>query len=76
MYYSSNPERYLHNSEDHIAIMQIESFHHPIISYDASDDIRKIMNAKELSPIARDKPLFAIVRGQGGGKSRILEEIR
>ena len=75
MYYS-NPEYYLHQPGDATAIMDIESFDHPIISYDTSKDISKIMDAKGKEPVSKNKPLLAIVRGHGTGKSRILEALR
>lgn len=48
----------------------------PLIDFDPSINAEKLMTDSKVEPSPRDKPLFAIVRGMGGGKTRAFEEIR
>lgn len=48
----------------------------PLMNYNLSKDINTIYEELSAPPSPTTKKVFATVRGQGGGKSRILEEIR
>jgi len=47
-----------------------------VISFDAEYWAERVMAQAKIAPGPRRKPLLATVRGQGGGKTRALEEIR
>ena len=48
----------------------------PLLNLNPSALIQTVLTAAEIEPSTRRKPLCATVRGQGGGKTRALEEIR
>jgi hypothetical protein len=49
---------------------------HPIIDFDVEKAAEMIFQSAQSNVTGRGKPVFAIARGSGGGKSRIEEEIR
>ena len=48
----------------------------PLLNLNPSALIQTVLTAAEMEPSTRRKPVCATVRGQGGGKTRALEEIR
>ena len=48
----------------------------PLLNLNPSALAHKVLTAAEMEPDTRSKPVCATVRGQGGGKTRALEEIR
>ena len=48
----------------------------PLLNLNPSALIQTVLTAAEIEPSTRRKPVCATVRGQGGGKTRALEEIR
>ena len=48
----------------------------PLLNLNPSALAHKVLTAAEIEPSTRRKPVCATVRGQGGGKTRALEEIR
>jgi hypothetical protein len=48
----------------------------PLLGIDVEEDCRRITSTINLPAWDRTKPLHMIVRGWGGGKTRVLEELR
>ena len=48
----------------------------PLVDFDVNLNVDRLIEGAKMTPDRRDKPLFAIVRGMGGGKTRAFEEIR
>jgi len=48
----------------------------PLLNYDLPGAINDVFSQLSVPPSGTAKQVFATVRGQGGGKSRVLEEIR
>ena len=49
---------------------------HPIIDFDVQGNCDMILKVARTPPKERSKPLVAVVRGMGSGKSRCSEEVR
>ena len=48
----------------------------PMLDFDVEAASEEVVNSALSNDFGRGKPVFAIARGSGGGKSRTLEEIR
>ena len=47
-----------------------------LLEFDTPKELKKILDTAPTKPDSRAKPLHAIMRGMGGGKTRALEELR
>eukprot|EP00961_Rhodomonas_salina_P198317 2675601-Rhodomonas_salina.1 len=65
-------------AQSHMAIIDepAERLQLPLLSFKTENEVAKVMffTAQKASP--RNKPVLAVVRGTGGGKTRALEELR
>lgn len=52
------------------------AYDHPLITTRIEDQENVIWNALNATPDERSKPLIAVTKGKGGGKTRIIEEIK
>ena len=48
----------------------------PLVSFNPDVVVDQLMKISEMTPAERTKPVGAIVKGMGGGKTRAFEEIR
>ena len=49
---------------------------HPLIDFDAEKTADVVLEVASMPADARSKPVIAIARGMGGGKTRVLETLR
>jgi hypothetical protein len=71
-------DEYLNTDKDTGCIMDdpARTMAHPIIDFDVEKASELVIQSAQSDIVGRGKPVFAIARGSGGGKSRIEEEIR
>ena len=69
---------YLNTDKDTGCVMDdpARTMANPMLDFDAEAASEKVVNSALSNVVGRGKPVFAIARGSGGGKSRTLEEIR
>ena len=81
IYTSPLPEHaaYVACLRDHnMAIMDnpVDKMGNEVISFEAERLVATVMDIAEISPGSRFKPLLGVVCGMGGGKTRLIEELR
>ena len=53
-----------------------EKLTNPYLGYNILDNVNKVIEAVDSRPSGRTKPVVVTIRGTGGGKTRLLEELR
>jgi hypothetical protein len=49
---------------------------HELIDFDIDANIQLLMDVSKIKPSTRMKPVIGILRGTGGGKTRMIEELK
>eukprot|EP00961_Rhodomonas_salina_P267624 3616210-Rhodomonas_salina.1 len=65
-------------AQSHMAIIDepAERLALPLLSFKTENEVAKVINVTAQRASPRNKPVLAVVRGTGGGKTRALRELR